>query len=144
MLRDLRARSRGNDGSERGDIERSATVTAGATGIDEIVPIHIERRDARTHRLGRTRDLFRRLALHAQCDEQRGLLNIGRAAVHDLAEHVAHFVASEVVAVDYAFDCIGDHEWPPALLVAGCSLLAVARRKFMISWSPPEVPKDSG
>ena len=79
-----------------GDVERAAAVAAGAAGVDEVLAIDIERRDALAHRHRRAGDLFRGLAFHPQRDEQRALLDVARCAVHDLAEDFVHLVAAEV------------------------------------------------
>ena len=80
------------------------------------------------HRLSAAGDLRRRLALGAQRDEEAADLRRRRLAAHDLAHHLARFLAAEVVAVEQPLQRLLDH----------------LARKFRAISRPSGVSTDSG
>jgi hypothetical protein len=107
--------ARGRDERHRGrDVEGAGVVPAGAARVDERLPVRADRSDPAPHRLGESRDLLRRFALHAQRHRERGDLGGRRAAGQDLFHRGLSVGDLERVAVHRALDGSLDHARLPA------------------------------
>ena len=109
VLRDSRARRRGDERGGGRDVERPAAITSGAGSVDEVVALRRHRQDVCPHRLGAAGDLVGGLSLQPQGDEEPADLRGRRFARHDRVHHTSGFVASQVAAVEQVSESSLDH-----------------------------------
>ena len=130
VLRDGRARRRGNEGGRRGDVVRVRAVATGADDVDDVGALRVDAEDVLAHRLGAAGDLGRGLALHAQRDEEAGDLAARRLAGSTHRHRRPRLVPRQVVAVEQPRKPLLNHSRPS--------------RKLRASAGPSGVSTDSG
>ena len=131
VLGDSSPGRRRDEGRGRRDVDRARAVAARAGGVDQVVPLGLNREHVRAHRLGAARDLVGGLALQPQRDEEAADLRRRSPRRHDLVHHLARLCPREVVAV----------EQPGERLLHRHRALS---RKFFASSGPTGVSTDSG
>ena len=129
VLGDPCAAGGGDDRCERRDVEGAERVAAGAAGVEQVLPVDLQRGGLGAKRAGEPGDLLRRLALDPERDHEAGDLGRGRVAAQDQLHRLTGFRFREVLALDQLADGF-DH--------------AASLRKFWSSRFPSTVRTDSG
>ena len=117
MLGDLRTRSRGDDRSHGGHVDRAGAVATSAAGVDEryVDVAEVDPVGELEHGAHERRELTRGLALRSQSDGEGRDLGVGRVTGEHDRHGLRDQVVGKVLAPKQAPDDIGPQRWihPP-------------------------------
>ena len=109
VLGDRRARAGGDERRRGRDVERVPRIAAGAAGVEHDLGAGLDAARLRAHDAGAAGDLLRRLALHAQRDDERRDLRRRRLAAHHLVHRLRALFGRQVPPLGQAADRLFNH-----------------------------------
>ena len=121
MFGDAHAGAGDDEGCRRRDVEGSAGITAGATGVNESIPasaasvenrvgVKFKRNGGSANGFGESDNFFDRLTFHVQRHQKRGNLGVRALTGENFRHDGARFFASERLAViGDAVERVEDH-----------------------------------
>src|SRR5436190_11020878 len=120
MLGNTHTRASYGQSGGSGDVESSTCIATSTTSIDQSVTfssadiqgevMNLQRSCSLSDRLGEANDLFDRLPLHVQSDEQRSNLCVSGTAAEDLRHYIArHFAGERLAMIRHLMQGFDDH-----------------------------------
>ncbi len=104
-----RARAGGDERGGGGDVERVPRIAAGAAGVEHDLRAGLDAPRLLAHDPGAAGDLLRRLALHAQRDDERRDLRRRRLAAHHLVHRLRALFGGQVPPLAQPADRLFNH-----------------------------------